>query len=184
MEYNNLDIAIYKKIKLEYFRPFQYPIAIIEVKREEENLSDHENQLLGYLSEHRTSIGVLFNGSACLLFKKSSKEANFSRSNIRTIEDIPAILREALNQPDSDFLEFERARGGDTDSFVYLIKKYGKYALHKFTFLLKDNCEPILGCFFSYDQDYIYYDLYGKYSSKKKFSFKYHAFDRLISIIY
>ena len=100
------------------------------------------------------------------------------------MQDLSIILQEALNNLDNDLLKFQEAKNGDINSFVYLITKYGKYAQHKISFLINDSCEVILGCCFSCDQDYIYYDFYGKYSRKKRFSFKYHSFDRLISIIY
>ena len=186
VEFNNLDIAIYKNSKLGYFKPWRPPTAIIEVKREEEDLLNHEKQLLRYLDEQRSSVGILFNSSDLILFKKSDTEARFSKSHLKSVKDVPDVLREALNRVDNDLLEFEKARNGDVNSFIYLIKKYGKYALHKFTFVLKNNCNPITGCFFTYDQDCIYYDIYGKYSrkQKEKFRFKSHDFDKLISIIY
>ncbi|URD48490.1 type I restriction enzyme HsdR N-terminal domain-containing protein [Chroococcidiopsis sp. CCNUC1] len=184
VEYNNLDIAIYKNFELEDFRPLQHPIAIIEVKREEESLLSHENQLRRYLDEQRSSLGILFNGKNLVLFKKAYKEAYFSKEDLKSIEDIPGILREALHQENNDRLEFEKARDGDINSFVYLVKKYGKYTLHKFTFALKDSCDLIIGCCFRAEQDCISYDLYGNYSRKNRFSFKYHAFDKLISVIY
>ena len=184
VEYNNLDIAIYKNFELEDFRLFQPPTAIIEVKREEENLLDHVNQLTRYLEEQRSYIGVLFNGSNLILFKRSSEESIFHRSYLTSMQDLSIILQEALNNLDNDLLKFQEAKNGDINSFVYLITKYGKYTQHKISFLINDSCEVILGCCFSCDQDYIYYDFYGKYSRKKRFSFKYHSFDRLISIIY
>jgi hypothetical protein len=184
VEFNNLDIAIYKNFELEDFRIFQPPIAIIEVKRQEEKLLDHVNQLNRYLEEQRSYLGVLFNGSNLILFKRSSEESTFYKSDLPSIKDLPTILRETLNKPDNDLSKFQEARNGDIDSFVYLITKYGKYTQHKISFLINDSSEVILGCCFSCDQDYIYYDFYGKYSRKKRFSFKYSSFDRLVSIIY
>ena len=184
VEYNNLDIAIYKNFELEDFRLFQPPTAIIEVKREEENLLDHVNQLTRYLEEQRSYLGILFNGSNLILFKRSSEESIFHRSYLTSMQDLSIILQEALNNLDNDLLKFQEAKNGDINSFVYLITKYGKYTQHKISFLINDSCEVILGCCFSCDQDYIYYDFYGKYSRKKRFSFKHHSFDSLISIIY
>jgi hypothetical protein len=184
VEYSNLDVAIYRNFEFEDFRPFQPPTAIIELKREEEKLLDYVDQLTRYLNEQRSCMGVLFNGSNLIVFERSDEESNFSRSYLDSIKDFPIILRGALNKPNNDFLKFQEARNGDINSFVYLIKKYGKYTQHKISFLLKNSCEVVLGCCFSCDKDYIYYDLYGKYSRKKRFSFNYHSFDRLISIIY
>jgi hypothetical protein len=186
VEYSNLDIAIYKKLESENFRPWQSPIAIIEVKREGESLLSHENQLRRYLEEQRSSLGILFNGKELVIITKSCKEACFSKDYLESIKDIPGILREALHQENNDLSEFEKARNGDVNSFVYLIEKYGKYALHKFTFVLKDSDNLIVGCCFKNDRvrDCITYDLYSRYSRKNRFSFKYHAFNKLISIIY
>jgi hypothetical protein len=184
VEYNNLDIAIYRNIDSETFRPFQPPAAIIEVKREKENLLNYANQLLRYLNEQRSPIGILFNGNDVIFFKKDDKENGFSRVFLNSIEDISSVILEATHQVNDDYLEFRNARDGDVNSFVYLIKKYGKHTLHKFSFVLKSDYTPIVGCCFSCDQDCIYYDLYGKYSRKKRFCFKYHDFDKLISVIY
>ena len=184
VEYNNLDIAIYKNFELENFRPLQPPIAIVEVKREEENLLTHENQLLKYLDEQRSSMGILFNARDLILLKMANNGDHFSKKRLKCIEDVPVILSETLNQANVDYSEYKRARDGDIKSFIHLIKKYGKYTLHKFTFMLKTSSEPITGCCFSYNQDFIYYDIYAKYSRKKRFSFRYYDFDKLISVIY
>ena len=112
VEYNNLDIAIYKNFELEDFRLFQPPTAIIEVKREEENLLDHVNQLTRYLEEQRSYIGVLFNGSNLILFKRSSEESTFHRNYLTSIKDLPIILQEALNKPDKDLLKFQGKESG------------------------------------------------------------------------
>lgn len=184
VEYNNLDIAIYRNIESETFRPLQSPAAIIEVKREKENLLNYENQLVRYLNEQRSRIGILFNGDDAILFRKDDKKTDFSKNYLSSIEDVSSLLLEATYQVNDDWLEFRKASDGDVESFVYLIKKYGKHTLHKFSFALKSDYNPIVGCCFSCDQDCIYYDIYGKYSRKKRFCFKYHDFDKLISVIY
>ena len=184
VEYNNLDIAIYKNFALKNFRPLKPPIGIIEVKREEEYLPNHENQLLKYLDEQRSSMGILFNARDIILLEKANSSNNFSKKHLKSIEDVSVILSENLEKNNLDFSQFERAEDGNVESFIHLINKYGKYTLHKFTFSLKNISKSITGCCFTYDQNYIYYDLYGKYSRKKRFSFRYDDFDKLISIIY
>lgn len=184
VEYSNLDIAIYKNFEFDDFKPFQPPTAIIEVKREEERLLDHTSQLTKYLNEQRSCVGALFNGNNLIVFERSDIESVFSRSCLDSIKDFPVVLRDALNKPNDDFLKFQEAKNGDINSFMYLIKKYGRYTQHKISFLLKNSCEVIIGCCFSCEKDYIYYDLYGKYSRKKRSPFNHHSFDRLLSIIY
>ena len=184
VEYNNLDIAIYRIFKLESFRPLQSPILIIEIKREEEYLSNHENQLLRYLEEQRSSMGILFNARDIILLEKTNRENHFSKKYLKSIENIPTIISGSLDNENLDCSEFEKARNGNIESFIHLIKKYGKYALHKFTFRLKTSSELITGCCFSYDMNSISCNLYTKYDQNKRFSFKYDGFDKLISIIY
>lgn len=183
VEYNNLDIAIYKNFESDNFRLLQSPIGIIEVKREEECLLNHENQLLKYLDEQRSSMGILFNARDIILLKKTNND-RFQKKYLKSMEDVPVILSETLNKSNVDYLEFKRASEGNIKSFVYLIKKYGKYTLHKFTFMLKTSSKLITGCCFSINQDFISYDLYAKYSRKQRFSFRSYDFDKLISVIY
>ena len=184
VEYNNLDIAIYKNFVSESFRPWQAPIAIVEVKREKEYLPNHENQLLKYLDEQLSSMGILFNARDIILLKKSKNEDHLLKKHLKSIEDVPVILSETLIKKNVDYSEFKKAKYGNIKSFISLIKKYGKYTLHKFTFMLKTSSKPITGCCFSINQDFIYYDLYAKYSRKKRFSFRSYDFEQLISVIY
>jgi len=181
VEYNHLDIAIYKKSSNDDFNPIQYPSVIIEIKREEENLLNHQNQLQRYLREMRSSIGILFNGREVIVINKLS-ESDFQKSYLDSMEDIPSVILEGLRQERQNLSEFESARDGNIDSFISLAKRYGKYGTHKFVFALKNKPVLISGCFFRHDQDEIYYDVYGKYSRKKSFSFNHSEFSKLISI--
>ena len=183
VEHHNLDVAIYQNFELENFRPWQPPIAIVEVKREEEYLPNHESQLLKYLDEQRSSMGILFNARDIIILEKANSDY-FFKKHLKSIEDVCVILSETLNISNADCSEFKKANHGDIKSFVYLIKKYGKYALHKFKFMLKNSSKPITGCCFSINQDFIYYDIYAKYSPKKRLSFRSYDFDKLISVIY
>ena len=183
VEYNHLDLAIYKKINNDDFNPIQYPSVIIEVKREEENLLNHQNQLHGYLREQRSSVGILFNGHNVIVIDKLN-ESDFKKSHLDSMEDIPSIIVRGLHQERQNLSEFESARNGSLDSFISLAKKYGKYGTHKFVFALKNETVPISGCFFRCNQDKIHYDIYGKYSRKSNFSFNHSEFSKLISISY
>jgi len=182
VESDYLDIAIYKNTEDENFKPCQPPILIIEVKREEETLLNHEHQILRYLRESRSEIGILFNGIQLISYMRNENN-DFIRNQLKCITDIPSLILQSTNKKEGDFLEFKKAQDGNINSFIYLITKYGKYANNEFTFLLKNTATPIVGCFFSYDENNIYYDTYGKYS-KRKFSFRHYNFEKLVSIIY
>ncbi|MBD2410664.1 hypothetical protein H6H01_07975 [Nostoc calcicola FACHB-3891] len=87
------------------------------------------------------------------------------------------------NNTDKDLLDFEKAVNGNFDSFSYLAKKYGKYALNIINFRLKSEQLPIAGCFLKFQDRKVYYDIYGKYAKKQQ-SFNYQDFEKLISITY
>jgi hypothetical protein len=182
-EQNNLDVAVYKPPTEESFRPWRAPVAIIEVKREEANLPDHENQLFGYMKERRTNTGVLFNGNDIIAYEKGSED-NPTKRCLESLTELRDWLHRLTCRNDADTSAFQQARDGDADSFIYLAKKYGKYTLHKFTFTLKNSLTPITGCCFRLQDQRVYYDLYGKYTAKRSFSFDRSEFDRLLSVIY
>jgi hypothetical protein len=181
-EHNNLDVALYKPYVEEQLHPHQSPLAIIEVKREEAILADHEDQLEGYLKERRTTHGVLFNANAIVHCEKKP-DGGLCKLSLQSLTELGDLLRSLVLQTDLDLSTFHRAREGDVGGFVYLVEKYGKYAVHRITFSLKNRPEPITGCFFSVDGQRIQYDVYGKYT-KKKFAFDRGEFDRLHSVIY
>jgi hypothetical protein len=182
-EQNNLDVAVYKPSTEESFRPWRAPVAIIEVKREEANLPDHENQLFGYMKERRTNTGVLFNGNNIIAYEKGA-EGSPTKRGLESLTELGDWLYRLTCRNDADTSAFQQARDGDTDSFIYLAEKYGKYTLHKFTFTLKNSPTPITGCCFRLQDQRVYYDLYGKYIAKRSFSFDRSEFDRLLSVIY
>jgi hypothetical protein len=182
-EHNHLDAAVYKPYVEEQFRTYQGPLAIIEVKREEANLADHEDQLLGYMKERRTTHGVLFNGNETVHCERMS-DGGLCKRSLDSLSELGDLLRMLASKSDSDVCAFQRARDGDVDSFVHLVEKYGKYTVHRFTFSLKDRPESISGCCFSVDGQRIRYDVYGKYAAKKRFALERWEFDRLHSVIY
>jgi hypothetical protein len=163
-EHNNLDVALYK--------PYV----------EEANLPDHEYQLLGYLKERRTTHGVLFNANGIVHCEKIP-DGGLCKRSFHSLTELSDLLRRLASQADPDVSAFQRAGEGDVDSFIYLVEKYGKHAVHRITFTLKNRPDAITGCFFSVDGQHIQYDLYGKYA-KKKFAFDRGEFERLHSVIY
>lgn len=183
VEYNNLDIAIYQNGVDNNFKPFHPPMAIVEVKREEENLLNHENQLWQYLKENRVKIGILFNGNETIGYQRN-EDGDFVKNCLISVKDISKLILQAASQIEDDYSDFIKAKNGDIESFIYLIGKYGKHTLHKVTFTLNSPCPSITGCCFSYDEHYIYYDLYAKYSQNKRLYFKRCDFGKLISIVY
>ncbi len=182
-EYNNLDVAIYTPYVEEHFRTCQAPLTIIEVKREEATLADHEDQLLGYMRERRTTHGVLFNANETIHYERMP-DGHLSKRSLNSLGELGELLRDLARQADPDIAAFQRARDGDVDSFIYLVEKYGKYTLHRFTFTLQNKPEPIAGCCFALDGQRVRYDVYGKYAAKKRFAFERIEFDRLQSVIY
>jgi hypothetical protein len=182
-EYNNLDVAVYKPYVEENFHICRAPLTIIEVKREEANLADHEDQLLGYMRERRTSHGVLFNANDIIHYERMP-DRQFNKRNLNSLGEIGELLRDLARCTDPDVAAFQRARDGDVGSFIYLIEKYGRYTLHRFAFTLKNRPEPIAGCCFGVDGQRVRYDVYGKYAAKKRFTFELSEFDRLQSVIY
>lgn len=182
VEHNSWDVAIYKKLDEENFKPFQPPSVIIEVKREEANLLNHENQILRYLRESRSEIGILFNGKKTVAYQKN-EHGDFIAKNLSSIAHIPNVIQQGNTTIKQDLLDFKKAQDGDVNSFINLSKNYGKYATNQFTFRLKTSSDLLIGCFFRYDRNNIYYDIYGHYS-KKKHSFKPSEFEKLVSIIY
>lgn len=182
VEYNYLDVALYKSINNQAFKPLQPPLMIVEVKREEENLLNHEAQIIRYLKEFRSEIGLLFNCNQIIGYIK--EDSGFTRSYLTCITDIPPLILQSCNRVESDISEFEKAKKGSVNSFICLVSKYGERATNKISFKLKSMSVPIVGCFFNFADNRMYYDIYGKYSRKQKFFFEYQDFESLISISY
>ena len=93
--------AIYKPPTEECFRLCRSPVAIIEVKREEANLMDHESQLFGYMKERRTNTGVLFNGNVIVTFEKSPAGDTTKRSS-DSLPELGDWLRRLACQDDAE----------------------------------------------------------------------------------
>ncbi|RCJ34264.1 hypothetical protein A6769_22650 [Nostoc punctiforme NIES-2108] len=181
VESNNHDIELYKTVKNKNFKPYYSPLMIVEVKREEENLHNHEKQLERYLTNSCSEIGILYNYHQIIAYLK--KDAVFTSRYLKSLGDIPPLILQISNSTQNDLLDFEKAVNGNFDSFNYLAKKYGKYALNTITFRLKGGQLPIAGCFFRFKDNKVYYDIYGKFCKKQQ-SFNYQDFEKLVSITY
>jgi hypothetical protein len=182
VEQDNLDVALYKRPEDESFLPWRPPTVIIEVKRDEANLREHESQLFGYMKQRRTDAGVLFNGNEILGYNMDAMGGT-SMCLLDSIASFGEWLRLLICKSDLDLAAYFCARKGDIAAFRYLAEKYGRYAVNKFTFSLKRGEGPIVGCFFRFEEQHVYYDCYGKYA-KKSFTFGLAELYQLISVLY
>ncbi len=182
-EFNDLDVAILKPPAHERFRPMPRPLVIIEVKRREAELRDHEGQLFDYLAANQTEAGVLYNGRELLVYVPDGC-GGWGRTQLGLLNELDDWIRREVCRPDPDLDTFLRATSGCTASFLALAEAYGRYTLHRITFTLKGSSDPITGCCFRIQNEHIYYDVYGKYTRKQKIYFRRSDFDRLVSLVY
>lgn len=183
-EQDNLDIAIYRRSTETDFRPSQAPLAIVEVKREQVNLVDHEAQLFQYMKQNRAKTGILFNGNEILTYE-GEPGGIIKEQSLASLNDLRVfLLQRAEDQEQADLFAFKQAQEGNVENFIYLANKYGKYAVHKFKFVLNSSPDPIVGCFFRAKGNTIYYQHYGMYSKKREWTFNRTEFDRLLSLVY
>ena len=180
VEANNHDVEIYKKQKDKNFKPYESPLIIVEVKREDVNLKNHYNQIERYLKKACCNLGILYNYHEIIAFTK--KDDQFKINNLKSLTDIQTLILQTNNNND-DLLYFEKAQNGNFDSFAYLIRKYGKYTTNKVVFKLKQQQSEIEGYLFNIQGNKVYYDICGKYSQKQQ-NFDYQDFEKLISIAY
>ncbi|PHM09449.1 type I restriction enzyme HsdR N-terminal domain-containing protein [Nostoc sp. 'Peltigera malacea cyanobiont' DB3992] len=178
VESNNHDIELYKTIKNKCFKPYRPPLMIVEVKREEEDLHNHEEQIERYLKKSGSEIGILYNYHEIIAYTK--KDAVFTSNYLNSLKDIPPLILQNSNKLEKDILEFEKAVNGSFDSFIYLIKKYGEYKLNTIIFRLKSEQLPVLGAFFESQDHQVNYLRNGKMRQ----SFNSQDFEKLVSIIY
>ncbi|MBN3874824.1 MAG: type I restriction enzyme HsdR N-terminal domain-containing protein [Nostoc sp. NMS7] len=181
VESDNHDIELYKTAENEYFKPYLPPLMIVEVKREEENLRNHEKQIERYLKQSCSEIGILYNYHQIIAYIK--KDGVFMSNTLNNLEDIPALILQSSNKLDKNILEFEKAVNGSFDSFVYLVNKYGKYKLNRIVFRLKGEQLPIVGSFFKFQENKLYYNIYVQDVQKQQ-SCDLQDFEKLVSIIY
>ncbi|MFN6500393.1 MAG: type I restriction enzyme HsdR N-terminal domain-containing protein [Nostoc sp. DedQUE01] len=178
VESNNHDIELYKTVKNKDFKPYQPPLMIVEVKREEEDLQNHEGQIERYLKKSCSEIGILYNYHEIIVYMK--KDTVFTSKYLNSLKDIPPLILQSFNKLEKDILEFEKAVNGSFNSFIYLINKYGEYKLNTIIFRVKSEQLPISGTFFE-SQDYQVNYLN---NGKKRQSLNFQDFEKLVSIIY
>ncbi|MTJ11190.1 type I restriction enzyme HsdR N-terminal domain-containing protein [Anabaena sp. UHCC 0187] len=181
VEVNNHDVEIYKKPKNDNFQPYQSPLMIIEVKREDANLDNHYNQIQRYLKKASCNMGILYNYHKIIGFIK--KDDNFQINDLNYLRDILQLIFKNNNNIDNDSLAFSQAQKGDFQSFVYFINKYGQYTTNTIIFKLKSKEYAIAGYCFNIKNNKVHYDVCGKYDKKQQ-SFDYEDFEKLISITY
>jgi hypothetical protein len=181
VEVNNHDVEIYKKPEYDNFQPYQSPLMIIEVKREDANLDNHYNQIERYLKKAGCNMGILYNYHKIVAFIK--KNDFLEINNLNHLRDINSLILNNNNNIYNDSLTFEKAQNGDFQSFVYLINKYGEYTTNRIIFKLKNEVSSIAGYFFKVKNNTVFYKVCGKYD-KKQPSFDYQDFEKLISITY
>ncbi|MEH2262543.1 type I restriction enzyme HsdR N-terminal domain-containing protein [Nostoc sp.] len=181
VESDNHDIELYKTAENEYFKPYLPPLMIVEVKREEKNLRNHEKQIQRYLKQSCSEIGILYNYHQIIAYLK--KDGVFISNGLNNFEDITALILQSSNKLDKNKLEFEKAVNGSFDSFVYLVNKYGKYKLNRIVFRLKGEQLPIVGSFFKFQDNKLYYNIYVQDVQKQK-SCDFQEFEKLVSITY
>ncbi|MEH2141201.1 type I restriction enzyme HsdR N-terminal domain-containing protein [Nostoc sp.] len=180
VEVNSHDVEISKKQKNDNFKPYQSPLIIVEVKREDVNLKNHYNQIQRYLKKSGCDIGILYNYHEIITFTR--KDDQFETNRLKSIRDIQTLILQS-NDNNDDLLEFKKAQNGNFESFAYLISKYGKYTTNKVVFKVKQQQSEIEGYFFNMQENKVYYDVCGKYSQKQQ-NFDYQDFEKLISIAY
>ncbi|MEH2180366.1 type I restriction enzyme HsdR N-terminal domain-containing protein [Nostoc sp.] len=175
------DIELCKTVKNDYFKPYCPPLMIVEVKREEENLRNHEKQIERYLKKSCSEIGILYNYHEIIAYTK--KDGVFTSNHLNSLEDIPPLILQSSNKLDENILEFEKAINGSFDSFIYLVNKYGKYKLNRIVFRLKHKQLPVVGSFFKFQDNKLYYNIYVQNVQKQQ-SCDFQDFKKLVSIIY
>ncbi|MEH2397548.1 type I restriction enzyme HsdR N-terminal domain-containing protein [Nostoc sp.] len=180
VEANHHDVEIYKKQKYEKFKPYQSPLIIVEVKREDVNLKPHYDQIQRYLKKACCDIGILYNYHEIIAFTRKNEQ--FEINHLKSLADRKALISQTNNN-NYDLLEFEKAQNGNFDSFSYLISKYGRYTTNQVVFKLKQQQSEIEGYFFNIQGNKVSYDVCGKYSQKQQ-NFDYQDFEKLISIAY
>ena len=181
VEANHHDIEIYKKQVNHNFQPYQNPLMIVEIKREDVNLQNHHEQIQKYLKQSGCNIGVLYNYHEIIGFTR--QDNNWTIHYLKSLRDIIEKLILSKIPINNDFFsEFEQAQKGNFESFSTLITKYARYTTHRVVFKVKQQQSKIEGYLFDIQENKIHYKECGQYAKKK--SFDRQDFEKLISITY
>ena len=178
VEYNDVDIVFFRRHNIPAFRPYRPPILLIEVKRNESTLRDHQDQLVKYMKELRCDRGILFNFNEIILFEKFSDES-FTDRNISDLISFKDYIVTIQDDEENDIKTFIEANAGSFENFKRLAVKF-KYS--RATFVSKEFTAPVEGFIFEFNGDEVLFDLVGHYS-KKKHSFNQNNFVKLISLL-
>ena len=181
VEANNHDIEIHKQQANCSFKPYQAPLIIVEVKREDANLQNHYNQIKRYLINARCDIGILYNYHKIILFNKIVND--FQDEHLRSFRGVEEVILNKSSIIDGNLLEFEKAQNGNIASFRYLVDKYGKYTTNTIVFKLKSQPSELKGYFFRVQGNKVYYDPCGQFANKQQ-CFDSQDFEKLVSITY
>ncbi len=182
VEVNNHDIEICKKSKNDNFKPYQSPLMIVELKREDINLKNYYDQIQRYMKKASCPLGILYNFHEIIAFFRKGEQ--FAVKDINNLKDIESLILQNNHHIDHDVLTFEKAEKGNFESFKYLVGKYGKYTTNRIVFQLKQSKAKIAGYFFNIQGNTVYYQLSGGKYAQKPQSLDYQDFERLISITY
>jgi len=181
VEVNHHDIEIYQKQQDNNFQPYQNPLMIVEVKREDMNLQNHYAQIQKYLKQSGCDMGILYNYHEIIGFTRQNHRWEIHK--LHGLRDIERLILPTTNSANNWLSKFKKAENGNFDSFLALIKKYGKYTTHRVVFQLKHQPSEIEGYLFNIEENKIYYKICGQYEQKPK-SFNHQDFEKLISIMY
>lgn len=181
VEANNHDIEIHKRELNPNFKPYQPPLIIVEVKREDVNLQNHYAQIKRYLTRACCNIGILYNSHEIILFNK--KDNDFEINYLENFREVEQVILKETAIPDYNLLGFEKAQKGDFESFTYLFGKYGKYTTNTIVFKLRNQPLELKGYFFRMQENKVYYDPCGQFANRQQF-FDRQDFEKLVSITY
>lgn len=186
VEENNFDISIFQIFEDDDFQPNIPPLIIIETKKQDVDINSHKWQLTGYMKQYKCNIGLISNMEDAILLETNDIR-NISECILFKKEILISKIKDFQSQQivnDLDIQHFQNAKNGDIQSFIFLIKKYGRYTTHKIKFKLSE--EEIIGYCFNVDEEKnkISYNRCGGGYTKKQNIFGYDEYNKLLSIKY
>jgi hypothetical protein len=186
VEENNFDISISQIFENDDFQPNVSPLIIIEIKKQNVDINSYKQQLIGYMKQYKCNVGLISNAEDAVLLEKNNI-GNISECILVENKILIAkikIIQAQLIANDCNIQHFQNARNGDIQSFIFLIKKYGRYTTHKIKFKIFE--EEIAGYCFKVDEkrNKISYNRCGGGYTKKQNIFEYNEYNKLLSIKY
>lgn len=131
VEHKSFDIAIYQKSNIKDFNPYNPPLLIVEVKKNENtNVLNSLNQIKKYLNTANTKLGLL--GNCKELYIINSKKGNDEKFEFKDITE--TLDTEVKNRTiEQDIEMFKLAQNGDFRAFEWLTNKYDLESIFKFS---------------------------------------------------